>query len=255
MGNYLYCSRPAAEMPYHIDSLQLNVYSIEELCFFIANFLPLADESVVNPSLADWLDRECRMAGTADLLRSLRGTENELQESLKVILKSGNYFLPVELTKLFAKIDEARDQDDLTRQKGRADMLLKHRKYKTAAAIYEQILETTLTSEQKEFRGRVYYNLGCANAKLFRITKARSCFERANELIGGEETAEACLAAAYMEGGEALLTAEAESIGADDLDRDRILRSVRSVEGPEIKEDPETLVREWVREYRDSTGL
>lgn len=255
MGNYLYCNRPAAEMPYHIDSLQLNIYSIEELCFFIANFLPLADETVLNPSLADWLDRECRLPGTADLLRSLRGSEYELQESQKVILKSGNYFLPVELTKLFARIDETRDMDDLNRQKARADMLLRHRRYKAAASIYEHILETTLTSEQKELRGRIYYNLGCANAKLFRITKARNCFERANELIGGEKTAEACLAAAYMEGGEALLIAEAESIGADDLDKDRILRAVRSIEEPEIKEDLDSLVREWVRDYRDSTGL
>lgn len=255
MGNYLYCNRPAAEMPYHIDSLQLNIYSIEELCFFIANFLPLADETVLNPSLADWLDRECRLPGTADLLRSLRGSEYELQESQKVILKSGNYFLPVELTKLFARIDETRDMDDLNRQKARADMLLRHRRYKAAASIYEHILETTLTSEQKELRGRIYYNLGCANAKLFRITKARNCFERASELIGGEKTAEACLAAAYMEGGEALLIAEAESIGADDLDKDRILRAVRSIEEPEIKEDLDSLVREWVRDYRDSTGL
>lgn len=255
MGNYIYCKRPAAEMPYHIDSLQLNIYTIEELCFFIGNFLPLADETVVNSSLSDWLEHECAMPGTADLLRDLRGTENELQESLKVILKSGNYYLPVELTKLFARIDETGNLDDLSRQKARADMLLKYRKYKAAASIYEHILDTTLTSEQKELRGRIYYNLGCANAKLFRIAKARGCFERAHELLGGEKTADACLAAAYLEGGEQLLMAEAESIGADDLDADRIVRSVRSVEEPEVKEDLDSLVREWVRDYRDSTGL
>lgn len=242
-------------MPYHIDSLEINIYTIEELCFFIGNFLPLSDETVINPSLADWLDHECRLPGLADLLRSLRGSEDELQESLKVILRSGNYYLPVELTRLFARIDDIKNMDELSRSKARADMLLKYRRYKAAASIYEHILDTTLTSEQKELRGRICYNLGCANAKLFRITKARNCFEKAHELIGGEKTADACLAAAYMEGGEALLNAEAESIGADSLDRDRILRTARSVEQPEITKDPDLLVREWIRDYRDSTGM
>lgn len=39
MGELILCSHPIAAMPYYIDNISLNVYSLEELCYYIENHL------------------------------------------------------------------------------------------------------------------------------------------------------------------------------------------------------------------------
>ena len=34
MGELILCSHPIAAMPYYIDNISLNVYSLEELCYY-----------------------------------------------------------------------------------------------------------------------------------------------------------------------------------------------------------------------------
>ena len=58
MGSYILCQVRRAENPFFIDSVSLNIYSIEELCYFICRNLPLLDETVLNESLAAWLKEE-----------------------------------------------------------------------------------------------------------------------------------------------------------------------------------------------------
>ena len=41
MGELILCSHPIAAMPYYIDNISLNVYSLEELCYYIENHLYL----------------------------------------------------------------------------------------------------------------------------------------------------------------------------------------------------------------------
>ena len=37
MGELLLCKESIAAMPYYIEGISLNVYSMEELCYFIQN--------------------------------------------------------------------------------------------------------------------------------------------------------------------------------------------------------------------------
>ena len=43
MGELILCSHPIAAMPYYIDNISLNVYSLEELCYYIENHLYLIE--------------------------------------------------------------------------------------------------------------------------------------------------------------------------------------------------------------------
>lgn len=256
MGNYMLCGRPAATTPFHIESIQLNLYSIEEFCYFIANFLPLAEEAAADPSLPGWLEDECGMPGTADIIRSMMSAGDGRYEALKMILKSGHYYTQTQWEKICAQIDSFRAMRQPDRSKARADLLMKRNKYKNAIEEYEKILNTVgISEEPKEFRGKIQYDLGCAYARMFRLSNARRCFGRAYELIPGDRVRQACLAAAYLEGGQSAFEIEAEQIGADAGMKNTVLMEIQSMQAPEISGELDELVSRWIRDYHENTGL
>ena len=55
MAGYRLCRVRAAEIPFLIESISTNIYTIEELCFFIHNNIPLVDASIMNRELTRWV--------------------------------------------------------------------------------------------------------------------------------------------------------------------------------------------------------
>ena len=108
---------------------------------------------------------------------------------------------------------------------------------------------------EKEFRGKVYYNLGSAYARMFRLSTARRCYAKAYDLYKDEKIKKACLAAAYLEGGKQALEEEAGKVGADAGEVNTILLEIRSVEAPDIEENIQDLTERWIRQYHENTGL
>ena len=50
MGELILCSHPIAAMPYYIDNISLNVYSLEQLCYYIENHLYLIEADFMSGS-------------------------------------------------------------------------------------------------------------------------------------------------------------------------------------------------------------
>ena len=46
MGELLLCSEPIAAMPFYIENASLNVYSIEELCYYIKTNTYMLEQKV-----------------------------------------------------------------------------------------------------------------------------------------------------------------------------------------------------------------
>lgn len=58
MSGYILC-QIKAQHPCYIESISLNIYSIEELCYFLFyNLLYLLDDSILNTELCDWIRDE-----------------------------------------------------------------------------------------------------------------------------------------------------------------------------------------------------
>ena len=257
MSECILMKRKAASIPFYIESVSLNLYSAEELCYFIANYIPLAEEIITDKNLVKWLDEECSMPGTADIIRSLlTGRDDTREEALKVILKNTYYYSASDLEQIFVRIDEFRDKREADKRMARAAVLMKNKKYKSAMFDYESILaEPEISKESDEFRGRLYYNLGCACAKIFQLGKARRYFENAMNLLSEEKVRRADLAAAYLYGGVAALDEEANRIGAGIGEKNKVLSQIEAFQDPVIKEDLEVLAARWMKEYHESMGL
>ena len=76
MGELILCSHPIAAMPYYIDNISLNVYSLEELCYYIENHLYLIEADFMSEELCLWIGQELDEKDLAQSLRSvLLGTD------------------------------------------------------------------------------------------------------------------------------------------------------------------------------------
>ena len=52
MGELILCSQQLAAMPYYIENVSLNVYSLDELCYYIKNNTCLLDADFMDDELS-----------------------------------------------------------------------------------------------------------------------------------------------------------------------------------------------------------
>ena len=51
MSSYILCQVKRASMPYYIENISTNIYSIEELCYYFYHNIYLLDETILNEHL------------------------------------------------------------------------------------------------------------------------------------------------------------------------------------------------------------
>ena len=68
MSRVVLCIGKRAEIPYCVPVTGMNIYSVEELCYFFAENAFLLDGSIVNRQLVDWLEEQCELTELAELL-------------------------------------------------------------------------------------------------------------------------------------------------------------------------------------------
>ena len=85
MSGYHLCQVKKAVHPYYIESISTNIFTIEELSFYLQKNIYLIDETIMNEGLCDWLRDEL---GLGRLYRKLY-EQLEKQESV------GNFILPI----------------------------------------------------------------------------------------------------------------------------------------------------------------
>ena len=60
MGELILCRQPIAAMPFYFDNVSLNVYSLEEICYYIKNNLYLIDSGFMSEDLCVWIEHELK---------------------------------------------------------------------------------------------------------------------------------------------------------------------------------------------------
>ena len=78
MSGYILCQTQKAKIPYYIENISTNVYSLEELCYYFYHNLYLVDETILNEQLCRWLQEELELPETGSKA-SLRCLTRNLQ--------------------------------------------------------------------------------------------------------------------------------------------------------------------------------
>ena len=235
MSGYILCQVKRAKLPYYIENISTNIYSIEELCFYLYHNIYLLDSTIINEELCFWIRDELGLKKLAQKLYNLLDEEVKIGDFILPIFKEINYLSLDEFRKLNQQIQRFSQEPEVLRQKLKGDYLMEHGKYVNAIKVYQKALHYKMEANNGEkdqlggqFLGGIYHNMGCAYARLFQMEEAITCFSRAYEHLRTMASIKSYLYAVYMEKGIRAFAEKAAQLGVDSESENEILAEVEA---------------------------
>jgi hypothetical protein len=189
MGKLIICNGKQTTNPYYLKITNTNVYSIEELCYYIYNFIEIINEDMFTESLIIWISEELELDNRANKLRELVKENAGLKDYIVCVLCSSDFYTEMEIKQLLHTLDELIKLAPMDKKIKKADNYLRYRQFTEAATEYENILNgkdsSTLTNIQK---GNLLHNLGIVQLNTFGVTMATRTFKEAYDCNGDIES-------------------------------------------------------------------
>ena len=160
MAGLILCRTRYAQRPYYISNMGVNIYSLEELCYYIYNNIYLIGTDLFDEGLTDYISGELGEKELAEQLEFLITENAGLSELVMTVLRYSNAVHNYEIIVY-----------------GQKDINL-----------------------SDDFYGNVWHNMGVAYAGMFEFGDAVQCFKRAYALNGNDESLKASFAAEYLSG-------------------------------------------------------
>lgn len=272
MGKLILCEKPLAALPYYIENLSLNIYSAEELCYYIENNVYLLEQDFMDDELTEWIGKELHERKLAEKLLDIRKNNRTLSSFVTCILSEIGYTPPNRIAEIAQILKEMDGKSAFACAKIRADRYLQRGRYLNALSTYQALLASEdAAKEDAALRGSLLHNMGCAYANLFLFVQAAQAFEKAYQVTGTKESLEQCLAAfrfAHDENGF-YETANRYGVSAEEqecisgyltkLSRDEDITAFEK-ELDDAKQNSQTakrleLLEQWKQEYRRNCRL
>ena len=172
------CSRPIAAAPYYVEELSVNLYSLEELSYYIFHNVYLLNADFMSLDLCHWVGQELKMRELEDDMRALLRDNVPLHIFVGKLLNASGYLSSGEIRDTVEIIAAFENKSDAERKKIRADRLLERKRILEAVFEYENLLSTEDNIGER-LLGDIWHNLGTAYARLFFFAEAADCFEKA----------------------------------------------------------------------------
>lgn len=201
MSNLILCSDKIASTPYNFDLTDDNVYSIEELCYYIYNNIYSITTSGFTMELAEWIKSELSMEELSDKLVKLIEDGNSLKDIAVTIMCACDYYNETQINQMIEVIDEVEGMPLIVRRKIKADNYLKYKFYSNAAKEYESILASEESQElTPEQFGAIFHNIGIVRLNTSSFALAGECFKEAYLRNNNIESLKSYLFTLKMEG-------------------------------------------------------
>ena len=194
MGKLILCEGRPAKTPYHFRLTKTNVYSIEEVCYYIRHNIYMIQEELFDREFVLWLRNELHMTKTADKLETLITDRHNMKDIVVTICCSCDYYEEREINEMIHILDEIEKLPQYARRKKKGDNFLQCHSYEKAIEEYEKIFESdeVLQAEEKAY-GDLFHNMGVAYVNIGEFHKASDLFLRAYEKNGRDESLAQCM--------------------------------------------------------------
>lgn len=221
MAGFILCRTGYAKRPYYISNMAINIYSLEELCYYMYNNIYLIGSDLFDAGLIEFIERELKEEQLARQIEFLVAQNAGLSELVLTVLRYVDYYSEREVLALKSVIDKLDTQNVTERLKARADNFLANNRYGSAIRNYETIVYGRRDPVQSDvFYGSVWHNMGVAYAKMYAFSEAAECFERAYERNRDEESYNAQLSAMCLK----------KDITIEEIDDEHMYVAYREVE-------------------------
>lgn len=182
MGKLIQCSSPLALTPYHFRLTDTNVYSMEEVCYYIWHNIYMIQEEVFDREFVMWIEKELHMEETSHKLAFLIQDHKNLKDIVVTICCSCDYYDEEEINALIRLMDEIEQMPAYARKKHKGDTYLACHSYEKALEEYEKVFESDeILHAEKEAYGSIFHNMGVAYSNLAEFRKAAEYFLKAYE--------------------------------------------------------------------------
>lgn len=164
MSDYILCQVKRASLPFYVENISKNIYSIEELCYYFYKNIYLIDESIINERLCNWLKDELGLSKLYEKLYRILEKEEGTSAFILAIFREIHYLSHEEFKKLNETLEILEKQLPAVRIKKKGDYLVSNRMYVNAIRMYENALVSAKREENLglQFEGEIYNNMAYA---------------------------------------------------------------------------------------------
>ena len=188
MGLVAVCKYQRTKTPCFVEQAGLNLYSLEELSYFLYHNICLADRRLFDERLSRWLREEFGCTKLAEQIEKRKTSGAGIQDLVLPVVEAGGFFSGQEIAELRERLKGLAKLQEQERLKLRADELLNNRNEWAAMEEYRHILKMHQNSRLGlAFYGAVWNNLGVCYARQFLFAEAAECFETSCEYQEDEE--------------------------------------------------------------------
>ena len=185
MGGLILC-RKKAEVPLYIELSNINIYSMEELCYYLYHNIYAINKSFFNEALFEFLKHMEETALVQRLNTDILSGKNYIS-LVWTILSWVDYYSSAEKQAIHQELMEIMKRTPAENRKARADILREKKKYGQALEEYYAVIEDeTLKASEKNIAD-AWNNIGVIRAQAFFYSEAVRCFDKA---IGFQEQKE-----------------------------------------------------------------
>ena len=224
MGKLVLCRGSYAEVPYYMEVGDINVYSIEEVNYYIVDKLDLIIELELKEALIDWIKDQLHLEELAKELDRLKQRNTSHKAIIEAILNACNYYSDDKKQAILETIKELESLPIIQRKIKKGNNFLEAKNYKAAENCYESLMEVeigpdSLGKQEARLTGKEYaqvlHNLGIAKIYTVGIKQASTFFKQAYERNREEESLKQYLFSLKLSNQEEMLKAEIDRYELD----------------------------------------
>ena len=247
MSGLLLCGKEA-KLPFHIVSADIDIYSIEELAYYLHNNIFMVGKEFFDEELIEFIHTQLEMEGLAGKIKYLTDHRGTFPELMMTIVNASGYYNEEEVEELVNTLRMIGTKSVTERLKVRADLFMEAGKLGRAFEIYKEILtmqrDKTLTNI---FYGKVCNNLACIYARRMEYSEAVLYYRKAYELCQDENIVKSIIKIDLLSSNEKDLLEDTLKYKVSDEVLDLVSEELKSyresvMSQPEYDEICETLV-------------
>ena len=165
------CMGQRLQKPYVIGA-QTDIFSLEEMCYYIAEHADMLDQSFMREELADAME-QMELFDLARDLRQLLHFQGSLHTFCRMILEEAAYVPEDKMAELMEILTENEALSPLGRKQKQADGLFAQKAYMQAITLYRELLREETEQENK---AALLTQIGKCMAQLFEYKLAAEQF-------------------------------------------------------------------------------
>lgn len=197
------CGRQSNK-PYYVQAIDMNVYSLEEINYFLYNHMNLVYRDFFSDSLFDYMENELDATDMADKLRKMDSEDASVRDFIMYVLKESGYYSANDLSAVSNLIMNINNLSRDERMLIEADSMVKQKRFGTALHIYLDILSGRDPEDgtKDRFYAKVAFSTGIVYAKMFMCRNANTYFNMAYDIYADPVYAKASVYMSMISGDE-----------------------------------------------------